>query len=146
MFAIRGQLQKLWAATLFAGMAGACLLANGSIQGQLSKDVNEQSAEYEILVKGLAASRPLQIQFQTAAVRLEIRNLVMGHGQTETIPTPTQIVMELRQGRISTATNQEKQERRQGEFWVVDKGSILTIQNPGELAVIRAIYVFEGNQ
>jgi hypothetical protein len=144
MLDMRRQLKKA-CAVVFTAWLGVCLLGQGKAQGQQSKEDTGQSTQYEVVVKGVATSRPLQIQFQTAAVRLEIRNLAMGRGQTEAIPTPAQILMELRQGQVSTVINQEKQERRQGDFWVVDKGSTLTLQNPGELAVIRAIYVFQGN-
>lgn len=145
MLDIRKQVKKLRAEAVLAGLMGAFLLSQGKAQSEQSKDDTGQSPQYEVLVKGVATSRPLLIQFQTAAVRLELRNLVMGRGQTAAIPTPAQILMELRQGRVFTAINQEKQEHRQGDFWVVDKGSTLTLENPGELAVIRAIYVFEGN-
>lgn len=145
MLDLRRRLNKLCAPALFLAALGVCLSGLRRVQGQESKGESAQTAEYELLVKGIAASRPRLVQFQTAPVRLEIRNLVMGHGQTETIPTPSQILMELRQGQISVAINQNKQDHRQGDFWVVDRGATLTLQNPGELAVIRAIYVFEGN-
>lgn len=124
---------------------GLCLVGQGREQSQQSKENSDRNSQYEVLVKGVAASRAAQIQFQTAPVRLEIRNLVMGHGQTETIPVQAQILMELRQGSVVSSINQEKRERKQGDFWVVEKGSSLTLQNPGELAVVRAIYIFEGN-
>jgi len=101
---------------------------------------------YEVLAKGVVGSPPLQVQFTSAPLRLDLRNLIMGRGQTESIPVPTSILMELRQGGVTTTINQQQQERRQGDLWVVEQGSALTMQNPGEVAVIRAIYIFEGNR
>ena len=59
----------------------------------------------------------------------------MGRGETEPIPTPTRVLVEVRQGAVTTSINQEKQNRSQGDFWVVDKGSSFTVQNSGEVAV-----------
>ncbi len=103
-----------------------------------------QSAKYEVLTKGLVASRPFAVQFKSAPLRLEIRNLVMGRGDARDVPTPTTILMELRGGTVTTGVKGEMRERHQGEFWTVEKESSLTIRNPGEVAVIRAIYIFEG--
>jgi len=111
-------------------------------QGQRQPD----SAQYQVLVKGMAASRPFRVQFKSAPLRLEFRNLVMGRGNTDSIPVPTRILMELRLGGVTTVINGERRERRQGEFWVVEKGSSLRVQAPGEVATIRAIYIFEGER
>ena len=106
----------------------------------------QPETKYEALAKGVAATLPFQVQFRSAPLRLEMRNLVMGRGITETIPTPTRILMEVRQGAVTATTSQGKHEWRQGDFWTVEKDSSLTIQNDGEVAVIRAIYIFEGKR
>jgi len=82
----------------------------------------------------------------TAAVRLEVRDLVMGPGIARDIPLGARVLMELRGGAAVTTIDGTKQERRPGDFWEVPKGSVLTIENPGDVAVIRAIYLYEGPQ
>jgi hypothetical protein len=103
-------------------------------------------AGYEVLAKGVVAGPMFQTQFKSAPLRLEFRNWIMGRGDTETIPTPTRILMELRQGSITTTINGEKSERRSGDFWMVEKGAALRIQNPGEVGVVRAIYIYENSK
>jgi len=98
------------------------------------------------LAKGVVSSAPFQVQFKSAALRLEIRNLIMGRGETESIPAPTRILLEVRQGAVTATINREKQSWSQGDFWVVDKGSSFTIQNSGEVAVLRATYILEGSR
>jgi hypothetical protein len=124
----------------------ATSIAISLVFGQQKPKTAERPSEYELVAKGVAGSSPLQVQFKSAPLRLEFRNLVMGRGESEAIPVPTTTLMELRQGGITITVNGQKEERRQGDFWVVEKGSALTIQNPGEVAVIRAIYIFEGNR
>ncbi|MBS1867929.1 MAG: hypothetical protein JSS69_18620 [Acidobacteria bacterium] len=132
-------------AALVLCAGGRFLLAQEKATGKPpQKDESRQPAVYEVLAKGVVGSAPFEVQFKSAALRLEIRNLVMGRGETEAIPTPTRIVLEVRQGAVTTTINQEKQARQQGDFWVVEKGSSFTIENPGEVAVLRAIYIFEG--
>ena len=114
-------------------------------QGQENAQADRESG-YEVLAKGVVSSRPFPVQFRSAPLRLEFRNLIMGRGESEPITAPTNILMELREGGVTTTINQQASERRQGDFWVVEKGSSLLIKNPGEVAVIRAIYMFEGNQ
>ncbi len=125
--------------------AGNILLGQEKAAGKQSqKEENRQPAAYEVLAKGVVGSAPFQVQFKSAALRLEIRNLIMGRGETESIPTPTRMLLEVRQGAVTTSINQEKQTRNQGDFWVVEKGSSFTAQNSGEVGVLRAIYIFEG--
>jgi len=104
----------------------------------------DQRPEYEVLAKGIVANRPFQTQFATAPLRLEFRNLIMGRGESEQIPVPTVILMELRQGAITTTIDRDRRERHQGDFWVVEPGRTITMQNPGEAAVVRALYIFTG--
>jgi hypothetical protein len=130
--------------SLFAA-AGSLLLAQEKGAGKQSQnEENRQPAAYEVLAKGIVSSAPLEVQFKSAALRLEIRNLIMGRAEAEAIPTPTRMLLEVRQGAVTTTVNQEKQGRSQGDFWVVEKGSSFAVQNTGEVAVLRAIYIFEG--
>ncbi len=133
-------------ATTILFSSAAIFLGLGSGQTNQAEEERASPPQYESLVKGIAASSPLQVQFKSAPLRLEIRNLVMGRGTTEAIPIPARILMELRQGAVTTTINEQKHGWRQGDFWVVEKGSSMTIQNPGEVAVIRAIYIYEGKR
>lgn len=134
------------AAVLFyGGPALRVLTREGTSTAQAQGEKN-QAPTYEVIAKGIVGSRPLQVQFKSASLRLAIRNLVMGRGETEPIPTPTRVLLELRQGAVATTIDHEKQARTQGDFWVVDKGSSFTVQNSGEIAVLRAIYIFEGTR
>lgn len=99
--------------------------------------------EYEVVTQGLLANRGVSMPFRSARVRLEIRNLVMGQASAEKVPIPTTVIMELRGGTVTTTIDGQQQERRPGDFWTVEKGRVLSIANPGEVAVIRAIYIFE---
>jgi hypothetical protein len=148
MFSFKIQLRRLLIGLLLAGCMATYLLFSQE-RGQSpqpKKHENRQASPYELLAKGVVSSAAFQVQFKSAALRLEIRNLIMGRGETESIPTPSRVLLEVRQGGVTTTINQEKLSRSQGDFWVVDKGSIFTIQNSGEVAVLRAIYIFEGSR
>jgi|SRR5581483_7839891 len=148
MVCLSAKSRRLLLALLLVGSIATYLLfAQETAQSPEAKDTeNRPTSTYELLTKGMVGSAPFQIQFKSAPLRLDIRNLIMGRGQTEAIPTPARMLLELRQGGITTTINQEKVERSQGDFWVVDKGCTFTIQNPGEVAVVRAIYIFEGSR
>ena len=147
MFDSRGQSSRFLLFSLFLAALAVCVFAQEISQADKAGiDQTRQPLQFELLAKGVVASPPVQVQFKSAPLRLEIRNLVMGRGETESIPTPTRILLELRQGAVTTTTNQQRHEWHQGDFWVADKNSPFTIQNFGEVAVLRAIYIFEGNR
>ena len=127
-------------------LLGASVHSQQAVSPNITAQNQQPETKYETLAKGIAATLPFQVQFISAPLRLEIRNLLMGRGTTETIPTPTRILMEVRQGAITATTSQGKHEWRQGDFWAVENDSSLTIQNDGEVAVIRAIYIIEGKR
>lgn len=104
----------------------------------------QDTSQYSLLVKGLLASRTFTIQFRTVPLRIEVRNLIVGRAQTEAIPTPTRIVMELRGGTVIATVGGERSEHHSGDFWVVEKGSRLTLENTNDVVVIRALYLVEG--
>src|ERR1700724_4472420 len=87
---------SLWIAATTIEASAAIFLGLGSGQAQQTQEEQASPPQYESLVKGIAASSPLQIQFKSAPLRLEIRNLGMGRGDTEAIPNPTRILMEVR--------------------------------------------------
>jgi len=148
MFGFKAQWGRLLIGLLLllAWLGTGLLSQESRAVGQSTKNENRQVSSYELLSKGVVATAPFQVQFKSAPLRLELRNLIMGRGETESIPTPTRILLELRQGAVTITVNREKQSQSQGDFWVVDKGSSFTIQNSGEVAVLRAIYIFEGSR
>lgn len=99
---------------------------------------------YSLVTQGMLAGPVFPYQFQSAKLRLEIRNLIIGHAKASEVPTPTDMLMELRGGAVITTINGQAQERIQGDFWTVEKGSSLTIENQAQAAVIRAVYVYPG--
>jgi hypothetical protein len=99
---------------------------------------------YSLLTQGMLAGPMFPYQFQSAKLRLEIRNLIIGHAKASEVPTPTDMLMELRGGVVITTINGQSLERIQGDFWTVEKGSSLAIENQGQAAVIRAVYVYPG--
>lgn len=101
---------------------------------------------YSLVTPGMLAGPVFPYQFRSAKLRLEIRNLILGHSKASAVPTPTDILMELRGGAVITTINGQAQERIQGDFWTVEKGSSLTIENQGQAAVIRAVYVYPGSK
>ncbi len=101
---------------------------------------------YSLVTKGMLAGPVFPYQFQSAKLRLEIRNLIIGHAKANEVPTPTDMLMELRGGAVITTINGQAQERIQGDFWTVEKGSSLAIENQGQAAVIRAVYVYPGSK
>ncbi len=126
-------------------VAAASFLAAHSACAQVAQGKTpEEPTQYEIITKGLLANPIFPIQFQSADLRLEIRNFIMGPGQAQAVPIPTRAIMELRGGGVITTIDREKRERRPGDFWVVEKGSALALDNRSDVVVIRAIYIFEG--
>jgi hypothetical protein len=126
--------------------SATCISIGWAFDQQRPETAEERPFEYELIAKGVAGSLPLRVQFKSAPLRLEFRNLVVGRGESEPVPVPTTILMELRQGGVTATINGQKHERHQGDFWVVEKGGSLTIQNLEGVAVIRGIYIFEGNR
>jgi hypothetical protein len=142
----RPRSRRIAAVGIAAALLSAMALLGGTFAEADQGSAKEPAGGYETLVKGVAASRALPVQFETAPVKVEFRNLVLGPGESEPIPAPTVIWMELRLGTVVTTINKESLERRPGDFWTVDKGASLTIKNPSEVAVIRAIYVSESGR
>jgi hypothetical protein len=125
------------------------LLAAQPIQmssAQEAKEKTETVPYYTLVTEGMIASPVFPYQFQSAKLRLEVRNLILGHSKANDVPTPSDILMELRGGTIITTINGQAQERIQGDFWTVEKGNKLAIENQGQVAVIRAVYVYPGSK
>ena len=72
---------------------------------------------------------------------LEIRSIQVLAGQPVSLPAEYEGVMELRAGSVATVVEGKSQPHKRGEMWEVAKGSSVTLQASGELAVLRAIYL-----
>ena len=103
----------------------------------------DRDSGYEVLSKGVVASRIFPIQFKSTPLRTEFRNLIMGKGISEAVTFPTQVLMEVRLGQVNATVRGAKHEYHQGDFWVAEKGDSVVLENPGDVAVIRAIYIYE---
>jgi hypothetical protein len=103
----------------------------------------DRDSGYEVLAKGVVASRIFPIQFKSTPLRIEFRNLTMGKGTSEAVTLPTQVLMEVRLGQVNAIIRGTKHEYHQGDFWVAEKGDSVVLENPGEVAVIRAIYIYK---
>jgi hypothetical protein len=104
----------------------------------------QERHRYEVITEGLLGNPAFSVQFRSAALRLGVRDLIMGPGQAQSVPTHVRTLMELRGGGVVTIINDESQQRLPGDFWIVEQGSTLSLQNDGDVAVIRAIQLFEG--
>jgi hypothetical protein len=99
---------------------------------------------YVLLTPGMLAGPVFSYPSATGKFRLEVRNLIVGHAKASDVPTPADGVMELRGGAVTTTINGHTQQRTEGDFWTVERGSQLEIENEGQVAVIRAVYVVPG--
>jgi hypothetical protein len=102
--------------------------------------------KYEVVAPGLIGNAPFTLQFRTADLRLVVRDLMMGRGEARDVPTAARAILELRGGSVITTINGEKKTRTQGDIWTVGKGDRLSLENPYDVAVIRAVYLFERGQ
>lgn len=130
-----------------AGIAGVLtVLAIGApaLPGLAQND--KEGPRYEAATPGVLVSPGRPLQFRSADVRLEIRDLILGPGPARAVPTPGRALMELRGGSVVTTIDGQKQERRAGDFWVVAKGSALSLENLGAAAVIRSFTIVEGKR
>ncbi len=122
-------------------------LALANTAGQAPPALEQRPpTKYEVVAPGLIGNTPFTLQFRTADLRLVVRDLMMGHGEARDVPTAARAILELRGGSVITTINGEKKTRTQGDIWTVGKGDQLSLQNPYDVAVIRAVYVFERGQ
>lgn len=127
--------------TLLPAIFACCLLPASA---QEKPPVPE--TKYEVIVPGMVANSPFTLTFQSVGLRLEVRDLIMGRGVASDIPTPNRAVMELRGGNVITTINDERIVRVQGDIWRISPGDRLTIENPYDVAVIRAMAIFDGGR
>jgi hypothetical protein len=98
---------------------------------------------YEVIVPGLVGNAPYILEFRSANLRIAVRDLIMGHGEARDVPTRARAVMELRGGSVITTINGVRTRRRQGDIWRVRPEDRLSLENPYDVAVIRAMYILE---
>jgi hypothetical protein len=127
-------------------LVGMLLFAAQSTQHSSAQIAQEKGppSYYTLLTPGMLAGPVFPYTFAAGKFRVEARNLIMGHAKASEVPTPADAVMELRGGAVTTTINGQSQERIEGDFWIVEKGSHLEIENRGQVAVIRAVYVYPG--
>jgi hypothetical protein len=101
----------------------------------------EASSPYVLLTPGMLAGPVFSYPISGGRLRIEARNLVLGHAKASHVPTPDDALLELRGGAVTTTINGQAQQRSEGDFWYVEKGSQLDIENTGQVAVIRALYL-----
>jgi hypothetical protein len=53
-------------------------------------------------------------------------------------------IMELRGGAVIATVNGKRVEHVPGDFWVLERGDTLALENQGDVAVIRSIQIREG--
>jgi hypothetical protein len=111
-------------------------------RAQATQGREKSASYYTLLTPGMLTGPVFAYVFATGKAHLEARNLIMGHARAGDVPTPADMVMELRGGAVTTTINGQSQERTEGDFWSVGKGSHLDIENKGQVAVIRALYVY----
>lgn len=97
-------------------------------------------SRYEVVAPGLLGNAIVRFSLDGGALRLVMRDLVMGPGEAKDIPIPSDALMELRGGAIVTTIDGQAQSRQQGDFWEVPKGSRLSFKNVLDVAIVRAIY------
>jgi hypothetical protein len=133
-----------WRALLFAATALFAVQYGQRSDAQAPQDQASSTSFYTLLIPGMLTSPAFDYAFTGAKFRVVARNLVVGHAKASGVPTPVDMVMELRGGAVTITLNGQTQEKTAGDFWTVEKGSRLDVENKGQVAVIRAIYFYPG--
>jgi hypothetical protein len=74
-------------------------------------------------------------------VRLEVRTISIAQTEGVTLPTTSEVALEVRSGDVETVIDGERQLRATGEMFVVPAGARLTIGVRGQHAVLRGVYL-----
>ena len=107
------------------------------------RNAGRPQTKYFVVVPGMVANAPLILNYRSTGLSLVVSDLIMGHGEARNIPTPARAVMELRGGSVITTINGERTRRLQGDIWRISRGDKLSIENPYDSAVIRAMVILE---
>jgi hypothetical protein len=133
--------RRSFAGVLFALGLVICL-SPSSAESKHEQDM--RSGQYQIISEGLLGSVVIPFQFKSAHIRLEVRDLIMGTGSARFMAA-AQTILEVRGGTVVATINGKKTTYIPGDFFVVNQGSVLDMQNPGDVTVIRAIYIFDNH-
>jgi hypothetical protein len=117
-----------------------------SEQAPTLKQPPKKTAQYQLITKGLLGTVTVPFQFKSANLRLEIRDLIMGTRAAHIQPVSVRTILEVRGGIVIATINGHQQAYIPGDFLIVDKDTGLDLQNPRDVTVIRAIYVFENEK
>lgn len=95
-----------------------------------------------LLAPGIAASAPYVVSLRAIRARLVLRNFAIGHGQARAVPNDDFSIMELNSGHVFTTIAGDRKERVPGDFWSVQKGQAISLENPQDqaAAIIRVTY------
>jgi hypothetical protein len=107
------------------------------------RNAGRPQTKYFVVVPGMVANAPLILNYRSTGLSLVVSDLIMGHGEARNIPTPARAVMELRGGSVITTINGQRTRRLQGDIWRISRGDKLSIENPYDSAVIRAMVILE---
>lgn len=77
---------------------------------------------------------------------LEIRTIQIPAGEPVSFPVDYEGVLEVRAGTLATVVDGKSQPHERGAMWQVAKGSRITLQASGEVAVLRAVYLVPGEK
>ena len=78
---------------------------------------------------------------KTAPRRIQVRQWIIDGGQKASIPTRGMMLIELKAGDLTTITDGNRQERREGEFWTVPRGAKLVLETEDDSAVIETTVI-----
>lgn len=101
----------------------------------------EQRSQYEVITKGLLGGPVQTYQFHSADIRVEVRNWIMGPGSAQAVPVAARTIVEVRGGAVLVSLNGQQKEYRPGDFFTVDAGAQLNLENRSDVVVMRAIAV-----
>jgi quercetin dioxygenase-like cupin family protein len=65
----------------------------------------------------------------------------MGPGAADSVPVPAQMIVEVRGGAVQATVNGKTTGYVAGDFFVLEKGDTVRLENKNDVAVMRAIYV-----
>jgi quercetin dioxygenase-like cupin family protein len=119
----------------------AIVVSSGSAQEPAKAQPAPSREHYEVITKGLLGASIFPFRLRSGNIVLQARNLIMGPGKAANVPTPAQTIFEMRGGSVWATLDGKTTEFRVGDFFVVQTGSRLDLENRGDVAVMRALAV-----
>ncbi len=115
-----------------------------TVPGQQAKAA-EIRTTYLVITKGLLGTPVFTFPLLSGTLVLNARNLIMGPGKAINVPIPEQMIVEVRGGSVQATIAGKTAEYRAGDFFVVEKGATFSLENRGDVAVMRALYIAAAN-